>query len=582
MEPTQTNSPDGAFSSLGLSAHTLKGIEQAGFDTPTPVQMQAIPILLSRQDLVAQAQTGTGKTAAFGLPMVERLDPADPRPQALIMCPTRELAVQVSEAVYVLGRHRGLRVLPIYGGQPIDRQLRALRMGVQIVVGTPGRVLDHLRRGTLNLEAVSLAILDEADEMLAMGFVEDIELILDQLPEERQIGLFSATIPAPIARLAQKYLRSPRKVMIGAEPQNIPQIRQCYYEVQPARKVDALTRILDMEAPGPTIVFCRTKRDADELGEHLRGRGYLAESLHGDLSQQERDRAMRRFRQGQVDLLIATDVAARGLDIETVTHVINYDIPWDAESYTHRIGRTGRAGREGDAITLVSPRERRQLRLIEHATGARIAPVRLPTAADILARRRDLFKQSVVEALEQGELDEFLITVEELAEDYESSEVAAAALKLLWAQQKTQVAAKEMDGSDGVRPEPGMARLFVSVGRQEGLRPTDLVGAIANEAGLPGREIGSIDILDHCAFVEVPHDSADRVVRALLRTKLRGRKVRVEKAPPGAEAFRPEETADPKPPRPARTPRDQPHPAAKREARGPALDRKPRPPKKGK
>ncbi len=378
-----------------------------------------------------------------------------------------------------------------------------------------------------------------------MGFIEDIEVVLDALPEERQIGLFSATMPAPIARLAQKYLRSPERVTIAAAPHTIPQIRQSYYEVSPSQKLDALTRILDMETPGPTIIFCRTKREADELSEHLRGRGFPAEALHGDMGQAERDRTMRRFRQGQSDLLVATDVAARGLDIETVTHVINYDIPWDVESYTHRIGRTGRAGREGDAITLVSPRERRQLKLIERATGTRITPVRLPTAADIAARRREVFKQSVLEALGAGSFDEFLVTVEELADDYEPAEVAAAALKLLWAERQPVMAAEQVDTSDGTRPEAGMARLFLSLGRAEGLRPSDLVGAIANEAGLAGKEIGAIDIMDHCAFVEVPSGSAERVVQALRAATLRGRRVRVEQAPPGLEGWVPEAPAAP-------------------------------------
>jgi ATP-dependent RNA helicase DeaD len=489
---------------------------------------------MAGDDLVAQAQTGTGKTAAFALPIVDRVDPAAAWPQALVLCPTRELAVQVSEAIYGLGRPRGLRVLPVYGGQPIDRQLRGLRAGAQVVVGTPGRLLDHLRRGSLDLTRVSHVVLDEADEMLAMGFIEDIELILAALPECRQIALFSATIPAPIARLAETYLRSPRRIAIGGESHTVPQIRQSYYEVSPQHKLDALTRILDMETPGPTIVFCRTKREAEELGEHLRGRGYPADSLHGDLGQPERDRVMRRFRQGQVDLLVATDVAARGLDIETVTHVINYDIPWDAESYTHRVGRTGRAGREGDAITLISPRERRQLKLIERGIGARIHPVRLPTVADIAARRRELFKQSVVAALGRADFDDFLVIVGELEDDYEPAEVAAAALKLLWEGQKGQAAAQEVDGSDGARPEPGMARLFLTIGREHGLRPGDLVGAIANEAGVPGNAIGAIDILDRCAFVEVPEAVAAQVVRALGRAKLRGRRVKVEAAPGGA------------------------------------------------
>lgn len=523
------------FSELGLSPETLKGVDAAGFESPTPIQARAIPLLLQGGDVIAQAQTGTGKTAAFALPLVDRLDPRQPKPQGLVLAPTRELAVQVSEAIYSLGRARGFRVLPIYGGQPIDRQLRGLRAGTQIVVGTPGRLLDHLRRGTLDLSAVRTVVLDEADEMLDMGFIEDIEMILDALPEERQIALFSATMPAPIARLAQRYLRNPERVTIEAAAHTVPQIRQVYYEVSPSQKVDALTRILDMETPGPTIIFCRTRKDADEVGEHLRGRGYGAESLHGDMSQAERDRVMRRFRSGQSDLLVATDVAARGLDIETVTHVVNYDIPWDVEAYTHRIGRTGRAGREGDAITLVSPRERRQLKIIERSIGARIQPVRLPTAADIAARRRELFKHSVLAALEEGSLDDFLVTVEQLSEEYEPAEVAAAALKLLWAEQGHQVAVSAIDDSDGARPEPGMVRLFLTAGREAGIRPTDLVGAIANEAGLPGHAIGSIDILDRCSFVEVPLEAADRVVKALSRTKLRGRKFRVEKAPEGSE-----------------------------------------------
>ena len=533
-----------SFADLGLSPETLRAVDEAGFESPTPIQERAIPILLAGEDLVAEAQTGTGKTAAFALPLVQRRDPGVESPQALVVCPTRELAVQDAEAIYALGRVRGFRVLPVYGGQPIDRQLRALHRGVHIVVGTPGRLQDHIRRGTLDLSHIATVILDEADEMLDMGFVEEIESILDALPEERQIGLFSATIPPPIARLAGKYLRDPRRVAIAAEPHTIPQIRQSYYEVSPAHKLDALTRILDMETPGPTIIFCGMKREADALGEHLRGRGYLAEALHGDLSQAERDRAMGRFRQGQTDLLVATDVAARGLDIESVTHVINYDIPWDADSYTHRIGRTGRAGREGDAITLVGPWERRQLKMIERATGARITPVRLPSSADIAARRRDLFKQSVVEVLEEGEFDEFLITVQELAEQYEASEVGAAALKLLWAQRLPGVSAQEVLPEDDAPVEPGMARLLLTVGRRDGIRPGDLVGAIANEAGVPGRAIGAIDILDDHAFVEVPRESANRVMEALEHTTLRGQRVRVEQQPASDEA----------PPRPSREP----------------------------
>lgn len=551
VEPTQPPGPaptgaDG-FAALGLSGAALRGVAAAGFEAPTPIQERAIPVLLSGNDLVAQAQTGTGKTAAFALPMIEQLDVERPVPQALVLAPTRELAIQVAEAIYTLGRERALRVLPIYGGQPIDRQLRSLRRGVHVVVGTPGRLLDHLRRGTLDLSAVRLVVLDEADEMLAMGFIEDVEAILQALPTERQTGLFSATIPPPIAALSRKYLKNPQRVAIEAAQRTVALTRQTYYEVMPAHKVDALARILDMETPGSTIVFCRTRQEVDNLGEALRARGYLAESIHGEMGQPERDRVMRRFREGQADLLIATDVAARGLDIESVTHVINYDVPWDADSYIHRIGRTGRAGRAGEAITLISPRERRQLYLIERGTGVRIKPMRLPTAADIAARRRELFKQSILERVQAGDLDEFLMTVEELSEEHDPAEVAAAALKLLWEQQKGRaVDVQPLDG-DGERPEVGMTRLFLTAGRNQGVRPGDLVGAISNEAGIPGNSIGAIDIMDNCAFVEVPEDVAQEVIEALSRTKLRGRRVRVHPAHPEGER---EEWAEP-PRRPA-------------------------------
>jgi ATP-dependent RNA helicase DeaD len=524
------------FAALGLSAATLRGVAAAGFEAPTPVQVQAIPVMLAGRDLVAQALTGTGKTAAFGLPMIERIDVEAQKPQALVLAPTRELAIQVAEALYILGRESGLRVVPIYGGQPIDRQLHALRRGAHVIVGTPGRLLDHLRRGSLELSALKLVVLDEADEMLAMGFIEDVETILEALPAERQTALFSATIPPPIAALARRYLRDPHRLAIEPKQRTVSLTRQSYYEVLPAHKVEALSRILDMETPGATITFCRTRREVDELSEALRARGYLAEALHGEMGQPERDRVMRRFREGSSDLLIATDVAARGLDIENVTHVINYDIPWDADAYIHRIGRTGRAGRAGEAITLVSPRERRQLAFIERGVGVRIKPMRLPTAADIAARRRELFKQSIVEQVRAGGLEAFLQTVEELAEEHDAAAVAAAALKLLWEQQKGQVGELGVWGhdGDGERPEIGMTRLFLTLGRRQGLRPGDLVGALKNEAGIPPPEIGAIDIMDNCAFLEVPEALAAPVIAALGQLRLRGRRVRVQRARPGA------------------------------------------------
>jgi ATP-dependent RNA helicase DeaD len=537
LEPAQATGVADRFDALGLSEPVQRAVAEAGFESPTPIQARAIPLLLAGRDLIGQAQTGTGKTAAYALPLIQRTTPTRTDTQALVLAPTRELAVQVAGELHALARYTGLRVVPVYGGQPIDRQFRALRAGAQIVVGTPGRVLDHLRRGSLTLQMVQQCVLDEADEMLALGFLEDMEAILAQLPPERQIALFSATMPPRIVALAKKFLHAPERVTIAAKHRTVETTNQTYYEVPLGKKREALCRVLDMETPGPTMVFCRTRQETAALAEALRLRGYSAEALHGDMAQPERDRVMRRFREGQVDLLIATDVAARGLDIETVTHVINYDIPWDAEQYIHRVGRTGRAGRAGDAITLIEPRERRQLRVIEQMIGAKIKPVRIPTAADIAARRRALFMDDLREALEAGAYDGQLETVEALAAEYDPAEVAAAALHLLWQTRVgTPQETAEAVAAYGEQPEPGMTQLFVGMGRQDGLRPDDLVGAIANEVGLPGKAIGAIDILDRTAFVEVPSDRVEAVIAALNRTKLRGRRVRVQVARPAGLA----------------------------------------------
>jgi ATP-dependent RNA helicase DeaD len=526
------------FADLGLSEPVARAITEMGFEAPTPIQSRAVPLLLAGRDLVGQAQTGTGKTAAFAIPLIQKVDPTRTETQALVMAPTRELAVQVAGGIHDLAKYTGLRVVPVYGGQPIDRQFRALKAGAHIVVGTPGRLLDHLRRGSLTLQHVTFCVLDEADEMLALGFLEDMEAILAELPEERQLAFFSATIPPRIAEMTKRFLRHPAQVSIEARRRTVETTNQAYYEVPPGKKMEALARVLDMETPGPTIIFCRTRKETADLAEALRLRGYNAEALHGDMGQQDRDRVLRRFREGQADLLIATDVAARGLDIETVTHVINYDIPWDVEQYIHRIGRTGRAGRTGDALTLVEPRERRQLKAIERMIGAPIKPARIPTVADIAARRRDLFKESLRETLEAGAFDGQLSTVEELAGEYGPAEIAAAALQMLWQSQHSAPAEVEEEiAADGLQPEPGMTRIFIGLGRQDGLRPADLVGAIANEAGLQGRTIGAIDILDRTAFVEVPKAEATNVVTALRRTKLRGRKVKVQIARPFEERW---------------------------------------------
>lgn len=544
-EPVE-EAPTVSFDDLGLSEPLLRAVKDAGFESPTPIQARAIPVLLTGKDMIGQAQTGTGKTAAFALPLLQRIDPARLETQAIVLVPTRELAIQAAEQVHLFSKHTGLRVVPVYGGQPIDRQFRALKSGAQVVVGTPGRVLDHLRRGTLDLSKAGFCALDEADEMLAFGFVEDIEAILAELPTERQLALFSATMPPRIASLAGKFMPNAEKVQILTRKRTVESVAQTYYEVPPGRKIDALARVLDLETPGPTIVFCRTRAATADVADTLRMRGYDAEPLHGEMSQPERDRVMKRFREGQTDLLIATDVAARGLDIETVTHVINFDLPFDVEQYIHRIGRTGRAGRTGDAITLIEPRERRTIRMIEHLTGATISPARVPTTADIAARRRSVFRDALRDRLEKADFDGQMANVETLSDEFDVAAIAAAALQMLWEathgaqtdDERRQSEQEEEIAAESGRPEQGMARLFVGLGRQDGLRPGDLVGAITHEVGLPGKAIGTIDILDRTAFVEVPADAAEAVIGALSNTKMRGRRAKVGFARPREEDSR--------------------------------------------
>ncbi len=545
LEPTVVE--DTTFSELGLQESTLKALADLGFEIPTPIQALAIPVLITGGDLIGIAQTGTGKTAAFGLPLIEKMDAGSPTTQALILAPTRELAVQVAKGIHDFAKYAGLRVVPVYGGQPIDRQFRALKSGAHIVVGTPGRVLDHLRRGSLKLDGVKFCVLDEADEMMALGFTEDMEAILAELPEDRQLAFFSATMAPRVLAITNKFLRNPQRVEIIAKQRTLETTNQTYYEVPPGKKQEALARVLDMETPGSTIVFCRTRLETAELSESLQLQGYNAEPIHGDMNQAERERVLRRFRDGLADLLVATDVAARGLDIDNVTHVINYDVPWDVEQYIHRIGRTGRAGRKGDAITLVYHRERRQLANIERLIGSRIEPARIPTVADIASRRRAAFVDSLREALDAKEFDALLPSVAELAEEYDALEVAAAAMHLLWKErhQVEHVETEEESFADFGQPEMGMIRIYVGMGRQDGLRPGDLVGCITNEAGLVGKQIGVIDILDRAAFVEVPAAEGQRVVDALTNAKLRNRKVKVRLAEP---AFSDPSTS--RPPRP--------------------------------
>jgi ATP-dependent RNA helicase DeaD len=523
----------------------LAALSALGYEEPTPIQQQAIPLLIGGRDVLGQAATGTGKTAAFALPIIQRLPRGrmERDPAALVLVPTRELAMQVSEAVHKYGRGLGVRVLPIYGGQPIRMQLRALERGVDVIVATPGRAMDHLGRGTLRLDAVETVVLDEADEMLDMGFAEDIEAILDAAPEPRQSVLFSATMPPRLARIAERHLRDPERIEIGRERASQGQaelVRQTAYVVARASKPAALGRILDVEQPAAALVFCRTRDEVDQLAETLNGRGYRAEALHGGMTQQQRDRVMTRLRAGHADLLVATDVAARGLDIEQLTHVVNYDVPSAPEAYVHRIGRVGRAGREGVAITFVGPREHRMLKTIERVTRQPIAVEKIPTVADLRARRLELTRAGLEESLLEDSLDPFRVVVESLAESYDVMDIAAAAVKLAHElaggspdeedipDLSAPPARKPKDAKRGRRGAP-MTRLFVGAGRVAGIRPQDLVGAIVNEAGVAAREIGGIEISDRFSLVEVPEEDADRVIQALRGSTIKGRRANVRR-----------------------------------------------------
>jgi Superfamily II DNA and RNA helicases len=546
------------FADLGLRPELVRAIAGLGYEEPTPIQREAIPPLLEGRDLLGQAATGTGKTAAFALPLLERLPEGggDGAPLALVLVPTRELAMQVSEAVHKYGRDLAARVLPIYGGQPIGRQLRALERGVDVVVATPGRALDHLSRGTLDLSRLDTVVLDEADEMLDMGFADDIEAILDQTPPDRQTVLFSATMPPRIEAIARRHLREPVRIRIGGHepaPGEAPLVRESAYVVARPYKPVALGRILDVEAPTAALVFCRTREEVDALTESMNGRGYRAEALHGGMSQEQRDRVMGRLRSGVADLLVATDVAARGLDIEHLSHVVNYNVPSAPEAYVHRVGRVGRAGREGVAITLAEPREHRMLKTIERATGRRIPVEKVPTVADLRARRLELTRAALEESLLQDDdLERYRVVVETLADEFDVMEVALAAVKL------AHEAAGGVDDEEEIpqielRPErdgrerrgrreyagerrrdrrgggDGMTRLFVGAGRSARIRPQDLVGAIAGETGLSGRDIGAIEIADRFSLVEVPEAAANEVINALRATTIKGRKVNVRR-----------------------------------------------------
>lgn len=541
---------ESGFADLGLDGRLVETLAGLGYDVPTPIQREAIPPLLAGKDLIGRAATGTGKTAAFALPLLHRLAAADNRnrPAALILVPTRELAMQVAESVERYGKPLGVRVLAVYGGQPMDPQLRALRRGVDVIVATPGRALDHLRRGTVALDGIAAVVLDEADEMLDMGFAEEIEALLTATPATRQTALFSATMPPRIRAIAGRHLTNPVEISVAREAVpagEAPRVRQTAYLVPREHKLAALGRVLDAEAPAAALVFCRTRSEVDQLTEALAARGYRPEALHGGMAQEQRDRVMRQFRAGAADLLIATDVAARGLDVEHLTHVVNYQLPPAVEAYVHRIGRVGRAGREGVAITVAEPREQAALRAVERATGQRIEWARVPTAADLRARRLERTAAAVRAAVAEGGLDPYRAMLDALGAELSPADVALAALKLAHAAR----AGKTDDGPDippvaaparrpaappdrerNSRPSgPPLARIFFSAGREAGIGPRDLVGAIANAAGLPGRDIRGIEVAERFSVVEVPEDAAEHVIESLNGARLRGRRVNVRR-----------------------------------------------------
>jgi len=552
-----TSSAGTGFASLGLASSLVKAVETLGYEEPTPVQRATIPVILAGSDLLAQAATGTGKTAAFALPMIHRLaEEADPGtgkksfrrvPRGLLV-PTRELAMQVSEAAHKYARGAGIIVVPVYGGASMMQQIRSLERGADIVVGTPGRVLDHVRRNSLPLDGIRVLVLDEADEMLDMGFADDLDEILEATPKDRQTALFSATMPPRLKGIAERHLNDPQRITIAREktsPGKIPRVRQVAYMVPRAHKAAALQRVLDMESPGSALVFCRTRLEVDTLVETLSAHGYRAEAIHGGMQQRQRETVMGRFRASKTDLLIATDVAARGLDIPQLSHVFNYDVPSAPEAYIHRIGRTGRAGREGVAITLVEPREQRLLRSIESATRQKIDIATVPSVADLRAKRLELTSTSIREQLEAGDLDDVRTVVQSLAGEYDLQDVAAAAVKLVH-RQLADGAEEERDlpvpspmrearvpgrmRTAPPRPKAeGSSRIFIGAGREAGIRPADLVGAITNEAGLSSRELGIVQIADRFSIVEVPEEAVDDVIEAMRRTSLRGQKVSVRR-----------------------------------------------------
>lgn len=545
------------FEELNLDAKILRAVTDMGFEAASPIQAKAIPLELEGKDIIGQAQTGTGKTAAFGIPLLEKIDPKNKKLQAVVLCPTRELAIQVAEEIRNLAKYmHGIKVLPIYGGQEIVKQIRSLKDGVQVIIGTPGRVMDHMRRKTIKFGQVHTVVLDEADEMLNMGFLEDMETILSELPEERQTVMFSATMPQAIAEIAKKFQKDPEIVKVVKKDLTVPKVTQYYYDVKLKNKLEVMCRLLDMYAPKLSVVFCNTKKQVDELVLSLQGRGYFAEGLHGDLKQVQRDRVMNGFRKGRTDILVATDVAARGIDVDDVEAVFNYDIPQDEEYYVHRIGRTGRAGREGKAFSLVVGKEVYKLRDIQRYCKTKIVPQPIPSIDDVTEIKADKILCQAEEILQDNDMDRLIDIIERkvLEEDYTTLDLAAGLLRMImgednediiedsrplhslddlgdWRDRNYGRGRGSRSGGRGNRSGgDDMARLFINIGKNQNVKPGDILGAIAGESGMPGKMVGSIDMYDKYTFVEVPREQADIVLQAMKDARIKGKNIHIEKA----------------------------------------------------
>lgn len=511
------------FSDLGLNESVMKAINDMGFEEPSQIQAEAIPVVLEGHDIIGQAQTGTGKTAAFGTPIISKLEKSQREPRVLILTPTRELAIQVSEELARIAKYSRLSLLPVYGGQPIDRQIRSLKKGVDIIVGTPGRILDHIRRNSINLSTVKYLILDEADEMLDMGFIDDIEEIIKSLNEDRQTLLFSATMPAEIKRLASRYMKKDTKhIAIVKNTMTVSTVKQYYYEIKHKDRFESFCRILDVDEPESAIIFCKTKKGVDELVEGMQARGYIVEGMHGDMNQNSRLNTLKKFKEGNIDFLVATDVAARGIDVENVSHVINYDLPQDTESYVHRIGRTGRANREGIAYSLVTPREYMALKHIEKATKSKIKRKEIPTIDDIYEIKHKNILNDVRETLENEDYKQFISLATELDEEYNLVDVAAALMKIVFSK------ALNFDYTENSIAVASDIRLFLSIGKVDNVNPKKLLQFLSETANINTSEVGDITIMDKFSFIDVPERLVDILLKKSKGKKLNGRRVNIE------------------------------------------------------